>query len=113
MPTIEQQAYSCMDSHGCGNDFDNSSTIQCVSNNCMKEYSTYITRFSNDLFSDFPSCLVARMVGNSDYYTLLTKAQAYKPTGDGSQSSTSTSSALSASLSWIALVSFALFFFHF
>ena len=112
MATIEQTAYTCIDRHACGSDFDNTTTISCVKNNCMKEYCTYFTRSSGDLLNDYPTCLLSRMVESSEYYNLLNSCRVYFGNGP-STSTTGMSSASSTSLSFAlaALVVVAAFLF--
>ena len=91
MPAIEKAAYTCMDINRCGSDLGNSSTLSCLSSHCEKDFCTYFTRANNDLFTQFPSCLVSRMSDSADYYIfVISKCASYAPTLGGAESSTST-----------------------
>ena len=80
MPKIEQAAFDCLDQHNCGADANNDTTVQCISNNCVASYCTYFTRNVPDLFTEYPSCLVSRMVSSEAYAKLLGACTQYKPT---------------------------------
>lgn len=105
MPALETSAYNCLAAHGCNADTANTTNVACIKNNCAKEYCSYFTRNVNEIYSDYPSCVVSRMVETQDYYSLLVDTcTPYKPVDTPANSG----SLVSASF---ALVAFTIFFF--
>jgi hypothetical protein len=111
MPSVESAAFDCLDKNACGSDVSSNATVSCIQQHCLAAYCTYFTRTVPELFQEYPSCLMGRIVGSDSYYSLLQTCSSYQPAKG--QTSTSAASVLSATLSWVFLVTLAFFFFAF
>jgi hypothetical protein len=106
MATIENSAYSCLAASGCNLDTNNATNVACIAKNCKPQFCTYFTRHVNEMYSEYPECLVARMVASIDYFGLVKECNVYAPKDAPANSG----SLVSASF---ALMAIAIFFFTF
>jgi hypothetical protein len=100
MPTIQKTAFACLDNKKCGTDMSKTETIKCIEEKCKVEYCTYFTRIAPEMFTEYPSCLLGRMVNNAEHAKLLSTCAAFRPI----RGVKATSSASALSLSFTALL---------